>query len=151
MRTTMLLGAVLCLTADAYADDAAAKTYLAGLEGTWKVASMKRGGEEAPAEFTKEITVEIKGNTLMLTIGKEEKKSATLVVDPAQKPVSIDMTPKDGPDAGKQMLGVVSVDKDGVTMVWSDDKAGKNRPKDFTSTKENKNYLLVLRKPELKK
>ncbi len=147
MRTTMLLGAMLCLAGVARADDDAAKKYLAGLEGTWQVASMKKAGQDLPAEFLKEFSVIIKGNALTLKAGKEEDKTATLVVDPAQKPVSIDMTPKDGPNAGKQVLGVISVDKDGVTMAWSDDKEGKTRPADFTSTKDNRNFVMVLRKP----
>lgn len=148
MRTGMLLGAMLILTSGVRADDEAAKKFLAGMEGTWKVTTMRRGGEDAPGEVLNAITIVIKGNTMTLKIGKEEDKTATLVADPSQKPVALDLTPKDGPNAGKQMLGLVTVEKDTITMVWPDDKDGKTRPKDLTSTKDNKNYLLVLKKGE---
>ena len=148
MRMGMLLGAALCLAGITRADDAAAKKYLAGMEGTWHVTTMKKGGEEAPAEFTKAVILVIKGDTLTLKIGKEAEKNATLVVDPAQKPVTLDMTPKDGDNAGKHILGLVSLEKDVLTICLSDDKEGKSRPKDLTSTKENKNYVIVLKKGE---
>ncbi|WP_020471842.1 TIGR03067 domain-containing protein [Zavarzinella formosa] len=148
MRTGMLLGLALCLTGIAQGDEAAAKKYLAEMAGTWKVVTMKKAGEEAPAEFSKEVTIVIKDNTMTLKIGKEDEKSATLVVDPTQKPVTLDMTPKDGPNAGKQMLGLVTLDKDILTICLTDDKEGKTRPKELTSTKDNKNLLLVLKKPE---
>lgn len=146
MRTGLLLGALLCMTGLAGADDAAAKKYLDTIQGTWKITTMQKAGMDAPEELVKQIVIVIKGDTLTLKVAKEEEKNATLVVDPSQKPVAMDLTPKDGPNAGKPLLGLVTLEKGVLTMCWSDDRDAKIRPKDLTSTKDNKRYVLVLKK-----
>jgi uncharacterized protein (TIGR03067 family) len=133
----------------ANADDAAAKKFLKDLEGSYTVTGMTRGGESAPDDFVKGISVSIKGDTLTATFKTKEgteHKAGILVVDPSQKPVAIDMTPKDGPDAGKPVLGVVKVEGDTVTICWGDQHGKAERPKDFSSTKENKHLVMVLKK-----
>ena len=142
--------AVLVLVAGgAVADDAAARKFLRDLEGTYTLTGMTRGGEVAPQDEFKGVTVTVKGNTLTASFKKgdaREDKTATLVVDPGQTPAAIDMTPKDGPDAGKPILGIVKVDKDTVTLCWADQPGTAQRPKEFSSTKENKNFLIVMKK-----
>lgn len=142
--------AVLVLSAGAAAaDDAAAKKMLKDLEGTYTPLSMTRGGEAAPDEFLKSASFHIKGDTFVVRFtkgGKEEDKEATIVLDPGQKPTAIDMTPKDGKEAGKPILGIVKVEKDTVTLCWADHRDKVDRPKDFSSTKENKNFLIVMKK-----
>jgi uncharacterized protein (TIGR03067 family) len=133
----------------AKADDAAAKKFLKDLEGSYTPVSMTRGGEPAPDEFAKSVTLSIKGDQLTVHFKKGEKgeeHSATLVVDPSQKPTAIDMTAKDGPDAGKPMLGIVKIEKDSVTFCWGDRADKTERPKEFSSTKENKHFLIVMKK-----
>jgi uncharacterized protein (TIGR03067 family) len=108
---------------------------------------MTRAGEAGTDETVRGIT--IKGDTLTVRFKKgdaTEDKAATLVVDPDQKPVAIDMTPKDGPDAGKPVLGIVKVERDTVTLCWGDRAGTSERPKEFASTKENKHFLIVLKK-----
>lgn len=149
MRSTLTAALLLCATAAARADDAAAK-FLKELEGSYTPSSVSRGGEALPAAELEAIAaVTIKGDKLTLKFkkdGKEAEHSAVLVVDPGQKPVAIDMTPTDGPDANKPVLGIVKAEKDTVTLCWSDRKDGTQRPKDFTSTKENKQFLIVLKR-----
>ena len=133
----------------ATADDAAARRFLTELEGTYAAVSITRGGDPAPDEFLKTVSLAIHGDTLTARFKKGDKgedKAATLVVDPGQKPTAIDMTPKDGPDAGKPVLGIVKVEKDTVTMCWADRGGAAERPKEFSSTRENKNLLIVLKK-----
>lgn len=146
MRMGILFGALLCFAGIAQADDAAAKKYLESIQGNWTITSMQKAGMDAPEDLVKSINIVIKGDTLTLKIGKDDEKNATLVIDPSQKPVAMDLTPKDGPNAGKPMLGLVTFEKGVLTMVWSDDREAKARPKDLTSTKENKYFLLVLKK-----
>jgi uncharacterized protein (TIGR03067 family) len=110
---------------------------------------MSRAGEEAPDEFLKSITLTIKGDTFTIKFKKGdegEEKSATVVVDPGQKPVAIDLTPKDGPEAGKPILGIIKIDKDTVTNCWADRSDSTDRPKTFESTKDNKYFLIVMKK-----
>ena len=143
------LAAILLGASLAAADDAAARKFLKELEGNYTPVSMTRGGESAPDEFVKGISFAIKGDTLTVrfqSAKKAEDKAATLVVDPGQKPAAIDMTARDGDNAGKPILGIVKVERDTVTLCWADDAARADRPKEFSSTKENKNLLIVLRK-----
>jgi uncharacterized protein (TIGR03067 family) len=143
------LAALLLTAGVAVADDAAAKKFLKTLEGSYTPVSMTRGGEAAPDAFVKSASFVIKGDTFVVRFtegGKAEDKAATLVVDSDQKPAAIDMTAKDGPEAGKPILGIVKVDKDTVTLCWGDRSDKAERPKDFSSTKENKHFLIVMKK-----
>jgi uncharacterized protein (TIGR03067 family) len=129
------------------ADDA--KKLLKELEGSYAPVSMTRSGEPAPDEFLKTVSFSIKGDTITVSFKKGEKgedKEATIVVDPAQKPIAIDMTPKEGPDAGKPMLGIIKVEKENLTICWADRSDSADRPKEFSSTKENKHLLIVMKK-----
>ena len=147
--TRLPFAAVLLSAAAAAADDAAARKFLRDLEGTYTIAAMTRGGEVAPQDEFKAATVTVKGETLTASFKKgddREDKAATLVVDPGQRPVAIDMTPKDGPDAGKPVLGIVKVEGDTVTVCWGDRQGTPVRPKEFASTKANGHLLMVLKK-----
>jgi uncharacterized protein (TIGR03067 family) len=147
--TRLPLAALLLTAGVAVADDAAAKKFLKTLEGSYTPVSMTRGGESAPDAFMKSASFVIKGDTFIVRFtegGKTEDKAATLVVDPDQKPAAIDMTARDGPEAGKPILGIVKVDKDTVTLCWGDRSDKAERPREFSSTKENKHFLIVMKK-----
>jgi uncharacterized protein (TIGR03067 family) len=131
------------------ADDAASKKFLKELEGSYSPLSMTRGVEAAPDDFLKTFVLTIKGDTLTVKFKKGdmvEDKAAIIVVDAAQKPTAIDMTPNEGKDAGKPVLGIVKIEKDVVTLCWADGDARSERPKEFSSTKENKHLVMVLKK-----
>jgi uncharacterized protein (TIGR03067 family) len=148
MMRLPLVALVLCAGAAA-ADDAVAKKFLKTLEGSYTPVSMTRGGEPAPDEFVKGVSFAIRGDTLTVRFKKgaeSEDKAAALVVDPGQTPAAIDMTAKDGPEAGKPILGIVKVEKDTVTLCWGDRTDKAERPKEFSSTKENKHFLIVMKK-----
>lgn len=148
MTRALTLAALLFDTTVGIAADDSRK-FLKDLEGIYSPVSMTRSGEPAPKEFMDTVSFSIKSDTLAVKFKKganEEDKSATLVVDVAQKPIAIDMTPKDGPDAGKPMLGIIKVEKDTVTICWADRGDKAERPKEFTSTKDNKQFLIVMKK-----
>ncbi|HKB05456.1 MAG TPA: TIGR03067 domain-containing protein [Gemmataceae bacterium] len=149
MRVAVTTAVFVLFAGAALADDAAAKRMLKDLEGSYTPVSMTRAGDAAPDEFRKSLAFVIKGDTFTVRFDKDGKgkdHAATIVLDPGQKPTAIDMTPKDGPDAGKPMLGIIKVEKDTVTLCWSDETDKPQRPKEFSSTKENKNYLVVMKK-----
>lgn len=142
-------GVLLLVVLGVCADDAASKKMLKELEGNYSAVSMSKAGEPAPDEFLKTIAFNIKGDTFTVTFKKgdaNEDKAATAVIDTTKKPISIDLTPKDGPEAGKPMLGIIKVEKDSITLCWTDRGENAERPKEFTSTKENKQFLIVMKK-----
>ena len=145
-----LPAAVLLLIAFAVvADDAASEKMLKDLEGNYGPVAMTKSGEPAPDDFLKTVSFSIKGDTFNVRFKKGdagEDKAATIVFDLSQKPMAISLTPKDGPDAGKPMLGIVKVEKDTVTLCWHDRGEKAERPKEFVSTKDNKNFLVVMKK-----
>jgi uncharacterized protein (TIGR03067 family) len=109
---------------------------------------MTRAGDPAPAALLKLVTITVKGDTFTVTVksdakdGKDDIKLATIVVDATAKPATIDLTPKEGENANKPLLGIVSVEKDAVKFCWSDNALRTVRPTKFESTKEN-GYLLI--------
>jgi uncharacterized protein (TIGR03067 family) len=149
MNRVFPLALLLAFTGIAIADEAANKKYLKDLEGNYTATSMTRSGEKAPDEFLSTITLSIKGDTFTIKFKKGdegEEKNATVVIDAGKKPVTIDLTPKVGPEAGKPILGIIKVEKDTVTYCWADRADNVDRPKDFTSTKENKFFMIVMKK-----
>jgi uncharacterized protein (TIGR03067 family) len=148
MRAALVTAALVLVAGAAGADDAAAKRMLKELEGSYTPVSMIGAGEATPENLLKTATYQIKGDTFTVRFndGKGAGKQATIVLDPNQQPAAIDLTPKDGPDAGKPMLGILKVEKDTVTICWTDQAGKAERPKDFSSTKENQNLLIVLKK-----
>jgi uncharacterized protein (TIGR03067 family) len=149
MRAVLLANAFALSAAAAVADDADARKMLKDLEGSYTPVSMTKGGEAAPDEVVKVAAFQIKGDTFIVRFnknGKEEGKQATIVLDPGQKPAAIDLTPKDGPDAGKPMLGIIKVERDTVTLCWTDQPGKAERPREFSSTKENMNFLIVMKR-----
>ena len=140
---------VLFLVAGVAIADEAGKKFLKEIEGTYTATEMKRSGEAAPDEFLKTITLTIKGDAFTIQFkdaAKIETKSATVVIDASQKPIAIDLTPKEGPEAGKPVLGIIKVEKDTVIYCWADRGDKVERPKEFSSTKENKHFLIVMKK-----
>lgn len=132
-----------------HADEAANKKLLKELEGKYTPTAMIRAGDPGPKEILESVSFEIKGDAFIVTFkadGKEDSKTATIVVDAEQKPASIDLTPKDGPEAGKPMLGIVVIEKDAVKLCWSDSKVRTDRPKEFKSTKENGCFYIEMKK-----
>lgn len=142
-------GVLLLFVLGVSADEAASKKLLKELEGDYTPVSMTKGGEPAPEEYLKTVVFKIKGSDFTVRFKKGEKnedKVATAVIDTAQKPIAMDLTPKDGPEAGKPMLGIIKVEKGTVTLCWTDRGDKTERPKEFTSTKENQQFLIVMKK-----
>jgi uncharacterized protein (TIGR03067 family) len=131
----------------AAADEAANKKLLKDLEGDYKLTAAQRGGEAPPATFLDEIErVSIKDGKLTISFkkdGKVDVKSATLTVDASKKPAHIDLKPEDEPK--KEVFGIISIDDGTVKLCWGDGPNSK-RPTDFTSSKENMNFLLTLKR-----
>jgi len=149
MLRVLPAGVLLLFALGVSADDAASKKMLKDLEGSYSAISMSKAGEPAPDEYLKTISFNVKGDTFTVTFKKgdaSEDKAATALIDSTQKPIAIDLTPKDGPEVGKPMLGIIKIEKDSITLCWTDRGEKTERPKEFSSTKENKQFLIVMKK-----
>lgn len=140
------------LSGMALADEAADKKLLKELEGTYVPTAMTRAGEAAPAALLKAVTITVKGDTFTVHVkseskeGKDDTKNATMVVDASAKPMTIDLTPKEGDNANKPLLGIISIEKDTVKLCWSDNALRTVRPTSFESTKANGCLLIEMKK-----
>ncbi len=130
--------------------DEASEKFLKDLAADYKVTSLKRAGEDNEKGKNEAMTVSLKGNKVTIVFGKDKdgkeiKNEGILIIDPSQKPVAVDLTPTAGPDEGKPLLGIIETKGDEITLAFADtfDTA---RPKEFKSTKENKVFLLTLKK-----
>jgi uncharacterized protein (TIGR03067 family) len=142
----MALALAFAVAAVGFADEAANKKALKDLEGTYDVLRMEKAGDRAEEAFVKAMSVVVKDGTFKVIFkrnDKNEEKSASLNVDSAAK--SIDMTPIEGDNAGKPLLGMFEFGKDQVTICLAETVMDR-RPTELKSTKENKNLLIVLKK-----
>lgn len=131
------------------ADDKENDKLLQSIAGSYSVSAFERGGQPAEPEFIKKLqAVTIKGNKLTITFkeeAKSEDKSATISLDASKKPVAIDLKELDGPKKNEVSQGVIDIADDVVKICWSEGPNAK-RPAEATSTKENKNFLLTLKR-----
>lgn len=134
--TTLCLFAALAVTARA---DEAADKALKDLQGEWKVEKMTFGGMELPAEATSKMTLTFKGNEVIPS--DHPKDVATIKLDPSKKPAWFDLTPETKKET---ILGIYELKGDTLTLCLADPK--ETRPKDFTSTKDSKTGIMVLKR-----
>jgi uncharacterized protein (TIGR03067 family) len=128
-----------CLSAEQPADG---KSSLQGLQGTWKLVAMERGGKKAPDELIQKLNQRliIKGNKIAL-IRADKKHEATFKVDAAARPAAIDLT-LDTSDKGMVVLhGVYQLDGD--TLRWS---VGRERPRALASAAGTKHRVDIYRR-----
>ena len=94
---------------------------------------------EAPPEVIKPMRWEIVGNTVFGQDSPEDKRMAVmqLAVDPTKTPKHVTATALAGPkdEIGKKMDGIYELKDNKLRMCFVE--AGKARPTEFKSTKEN--------------
>jgi uncharacterized protein (TIGR03067 family) len=132
------------------ADDADSKKLLKDLEGSYKITSIERNGETAPAEFLASIEkASIKGDKFTMTFkgkdGKSESKIATITVDAAKKPAQIDLKADDGDKKDETALGIIAIEGETIKICFAD-ASDKRRPAEFKTSKDDSNMLLMFKK-----
>lgn len=110
------------------------------LAGTYRVVSAEKAGTPAPKDVEK-VKLTFKDDELTISMGGGQEKKAKITVDATKKPAHIDISPDDGPEKGKTFPGLYKLEKDDLTLVFTQ---GADRPKDFTS--EGGAMLLKLKK-----
>jgi len=119
------------------------------LDGTYAVKSGEKDGEAIPAEELKKI-VEVVIRDDLFSMKKEgaEDHKAKLKLDATKKPAEVDVTPQDGPDKDKTLLGIYKLEKDELTFVVAKEGA---RPKDFDAKGQGIIKMVLQRKRDADK
>jgi uncharacterized protein (TIGR03067 family) len=143
LHALLVLAAFVLIAADDPKD--VAKKDMEKMQGVWDVTSHEIGSEKAPPEELKKFRLTIKDNKMSHPGAKEgETEEATYTIDAGKDPKQIDITPTKGPDAGKVLLGIYSIDGDNMKLCLN--HAGLERPKKFESPKDTRIGLIILKR-----
>jgi uncharacterized protein (TIGR03067 family) len=129
MRRAVSLAAALLVTTGLAAQTAKPPTPAEALkpaQGTWvfKTFNGQPAGEG-------EVLLIITGDKYAQSISGTVSERGTLVIDPAKKPMTIDLTIQEGDDAGKLQLGLVEIAGDTITLKLNV-PGSPTRPKDLS-------------------
>jgi uncharacterized protein (TIGR03067 family) len=90
----------------------AAKT-LAAFQGRWVISTING---KSVADAGSAIALTITGDTYAQIVDGMVTERGTLKIDTARKPMTIDLTIKEGDDAGKPQVGLVEISGDTMTL-----------------------------------
>jgi len=129
MRRAVSLAAALLVTTGLAAQTAKPPTPAEALkpaQGTWVVKTFN--GQPAGEG---EMLLIITGDKYAQSINGTVNERGTLAIDPAKKPMTIDLTIQEGDDAGKLQLGLVEIAGDTMTLKLNV-PGSPTRPKDLS-------------------
>lgn len=129
MRRAVSLAAALLVTTGLAAQTAKPPTpaeVLKPAQGTWVVKTLN--GQPAGEG---EMLLIITGDKYAQSINGTVSERGTLAIDPAKKPMTIDLTIQEGDDAGKLQLGLVEFAGDTMTLKLNVPGTA-TRPKDLS-------------------
>jgi uncharacterized protein (TIGR03067 family) len=128
---------VLALVSPLAADDKAKAEEYKVLKGNWKSEKATMAGNDATTTL-KDLELTILDDGKYTSKLGEQKDEGTFTFDPSGEPKSMVIKPNAGPV--KELKAIYKLDGDTLTVCY--DRAGKETPKKFESTAENK-FLLV--------
>jgi uncharacterized protein (TIGR03067 family) len=116
MRHIGLLAAAACFLLGANdSKKSDSKKDADALQGTWRMASVMRNGEEVSADFLREGRLVVKGEQYSVTVN-QQTAVATYKLDSSKNPKHIDFTYTEGPQAGETVKGIYEVEGDTYKM-----------------------------------
>jgi uncharacterized protein (TIGR03067 family) len=136
------IGLIVCGGIAARADDKAdVEKELKRFQGTWTIESSEAGGQKAPADQLKDMTVTFDGDKHTVKNASEVIQVGRQKIDPTKSPKTIDVTMTEGPSKGTVMLGIYKFDGDTLTVCF--DMEGKKRPTEFKSPPGSQTFVNV--------
>ena len=111
------------------------------LHGVWTFESVVAGGQKAPADDLKGLTLIFEGDKYTVKKGDEVIQVGTQKLDPSKSPKAVDVTIIEGLNKGTSMLGIYEIDGDTLKVCFDED--GKKRPKQFKSPAGSKTFVNV--------
>lgn len=80
-------------------------------QGTWKLVSVTREGEQEPDDHIADLILIVVGNKRTVKRGDEVVSESTFKLDPTKKPKTIDLTPTTGDLKGQTLPGIYEIDE----------------------------------------
>jgi uncharacterized protein (TIGR03067 family) len=130
---------VTVVASAAWAGGAGGNAERKALQGTWKPVAADYAGAKIPQGELNKIMLQVVGDEYIVHADKAVDRG-TVKIDAGKKPKAMDITGTDGPNKGKTMLAIFELEKDTLRVCY--DLQGKERPTEFSSSKE-KPYFLV--------
>lgn len=118
------------------------------IEGTWKIIALEVNGNKAKEEDARKLTA-VNGSDGTWKLRSEEKQisEGTSVIDPTQKPKTIDFTPTEGGGKGNQHLGIYELGEETRKLCFA--PAGKSRPSEFSSPSGSGHVLVIFERVKI--
>ena len=120
------------------------KDDLKKLAGDWTVAAWTQGGNDLDRDRLDTAKWSVKGDKYTFEMGGNMEEGK-LKLDPSKKPAVADLEITEGNDKGKGQPGIYKIDGDTITFCLAA-PGGKDRPKDFTSTEDDMQILVVMKR-----
>jgi uncharacterized protein (TIGR03067 family) len=120
------------------------KDDLAKFDGAWVFTSWQHYGRALNEDSRQSARWSVKADKYKFEIDGIEEEG-TVKLDPSQNLPTINLAITEGNDKGKEQLGIYKIDGDSITMCFA--RPGvKDRPTDFTSTADNSNILVTIKR-----
>jgi uncharacterized protein (TIGR03067 family) len=109
------------------------------MQGTWLPQSAQIAGKPYPQKLLKVTKLTIKDDHYLVTTG-DGRDAGTLKLDASKTPHTMDINSTEGPNKGRTILTIYELNGDTLRVCY--DLSGKARPTEFTSTSDNKWFLM---------
>ena len=122
-------------------DDPKVKAELKKFQGTWVFIYAEKAGEEQEGGDNQ---LKFDGETFSHSADGHAEEKGTFKLDPSKNPKEIDIRLRDSDKDEKTMLGIYTWDGEKLKLCLGE-PGGGTRPKDFTTTPEGRDLLVVKR------
>lgn len=109
------------------------------LDGKWTPTEAQLSGDLLPADIFSSMTLSVAGDKYIITLGSEPDKG-TIKYYPYSVPMGLDMTGEEGPNKGRTIKAIYK--NTGGYLFICYNLFADERPKTFTSTPQNRYYLV---------
>ena len=142
IQSILLLLAANLIAADAPKQDSTKKD-IERIQGTWKLVSLEADGDQGPPEIVAKLKLVFKGEALTFTPGEPGFSNYTFKLDTSAKPPRFDMTFAEGPNKGKKLPGIYSLEGESLKICFG---PADQHPKELTAKAKSGQVMYVLKR-----
>lgn len=145
MRPLSVMLLVLAIPVLLVADDAVQKE-LKALKGTWKAVALETGGKPLPKEAIPDFTYTVSADGKATGKMGRSEYSATMTVDPAKNPKTMDNLHQSGSSKGKSQYAIYKLEGNKwIVCITAPGADASSRPRDF-NTSNSANVVFTFEK-----